>query len=171
LSELPPLPDLAEGLCSALAATPQLVRHLQIVHASALMLTDGLRQRFPDLAFDREAVLTGAAIHDLGKVLHPNEIDGPGRLHERDGPSFLQAQGLEPKVARFARTHAEWEGEAIEDLLVAFADTVWKGQRLDALEQAFCRVIAAKVGISDWEAWSAVDELACEICLKLSGWI
>lgn len=171
MSEPPPLPELAEVLCSKLAAPPRLVRHLRTVHGSAILLVEGLRRCFPGLAFDARMVLLGAAIHDLGKVLHPGEIDGPGHLHERDGPLFLQAQGLEPSIARFARTHAAWNGEAIEDHLVAFADTVWKGQRIDALEQAVCLAISAEVGVSDWEAWFAIDELACEIALKLSGWI
>lgn len=168
---LPPVPEKAALLYLELVAPPRLVRHLQVVHASALMLTDGLCRRLPDLEFDREVILMGSAIHDLGKVLHPNEIDGPGRLHERDGPLFLQAHGLEPRLARFARTHAEWEGEGIEDLLVALADTVWKGHRHDALEQGVCRAITAKSDVRDWQAWSIIDELAEAICLKLSGWI
>ena len=116
---LPPVPEKASLLYLELRAPPRLVRHLQVVHASALMLVDGLARCFPDLAFDRQRVLLGAAIHDLGKVLHPEEIQGPGHLHEINGPGLLEHHGLEASLARFARTHAEWDGEGIEDLLVA----------------------------------------------------
>ena len=168
---LPPVPEKAALLYLELGAPPRLVRHLQVVHASALMLVDGLARCFPDLAFDRQMVLLGAAIHDLGKVLHPEEIQGPGHLHEINGPGLLEQHGLEASLARFARTHGEWEGEGIEDLLVALADMVWKGHRHDALEQAICRAITAHSGVSDWQAWSVIDELAEAICFKLSGWI
>ena len=46
--------------------------------------------RWPVLSVDHEAVLYGAATHDIGKVLHPNELDGPGNEHEKDGPALLE---------------------------------------------------------------------------------
>ena len=49
-------------------------------------LVEGLHRTFPSLAFDADAVLFGAAVHDFGKVRHPNELTGPGSRHEQDGP-------------------------------------------------------------------------------------
>ena len=65
-------------------------------------------------AFDRHAVLFGAAVHDIGKVLHPDELSGSG-LGSR--ASRLRAaarpRGRGPGLARFARTHASWTADGV----------------------------------------------------------
>lgn len=157
-----PLPEAARRLCEGLAAPPRLVAHLALVHDAALELVDALESRFPDLAIDRDAVLFGAATHDLGKVIHPAELSGPGNLHEADGPPLLERQGLSPTLARFARTHGEWRHEsdlAVEDLLVALADSAWKGQRNTELEARLAARIARCSGAQDWEIYLALDEI------------
>lgn len=130
------LPELAKRLCVELKAPPRLIAHLTLVHDAAYELVQGLKSRFPGFQFGHDAVLVGASTHDLGKILHPSELIGPGHRHEEDSPEFLEQHGVPPHLARFARTHATWDREQveIEDLLVALADNVWKGQRNDALE-------------------------------------
>jgi hypothetical protein len=41
-------------------------------------------------------------------------------------------RGIDPAMARFARTHADWNGPgvAIEDLVMSLADKIWKAKRL-----------------------------------------
>lgn len=63
---LRPLPPEAEKLCRLLSAPPRLITHLTLVHDAACDLVVGVQQKFPTLAFDRVAVLFGAATHDLG---------------------------------------------------------------------------------------------------------
>src|SRR5262245_33566156 len=130
-----PLPDEAKRLCQALNAPERLIRHLTLVHHVAGALLESVAVEFPDLQVDAAAVAFGAATHDLGKVLHPNELTAPGRLHEQDGPPLLERHGVPPNLARFARTHGTWQSEPVEreDLLVALADKIWKGQRDEAL--------------------------------------
>lgn len=128
----------------------------------------GLRQQFPALNFDEKAVLFGAATHDLGKVLHPSELTGPGNLHERDGAALLEQYSVSPELARFARTHGAWNREALplEDLLVALADTIWKGQRLEALEAQVVTMIAQQTGIERWEVFDKLDGLLEEVASR-----
>ena len=163
-----PLPPVAQKLCQNLDAPLRLVAHLTLVHDAAVGIVKGLRQRFPTLSFDEEAVLFGAASHDFGKVLHPAELTGPGSRHEDDGPGLLERHCVSPQLARFARTHGAWsrEGLPIEDLLVALADTIWKGQRLDTLEAKVVARIAETTGMEQWDVFDKLDGLLNEIATQ-----
>jgi hypothetical protein len=155
------LPELATRLCVELKAPPRLVAHLSLVHDAACELVQGLEDRFPGFHFDHDAILFGASTHDLGKILHPTELSGPGYRHEEEGSAFLEGNGVPPQLARFARTHASWDREPveIEDLLVALADKVWKGQRNEVLEGMIADRIAVATGITKWEVFSHLDQL------------
>jgi len=50
--------------------------------------------------FDRRRILLGAALHDVGKVVHPNEMSAPGHEHEAAGEQLLLERGVEAEVAR-----------------------------------------------------------------------
>ncbi|MFI1093837.1 nitroreductase family deazaflavin-dependent oxidoreductase [Streptomyces sp. NPDC020917] len=65
-----PLPDRAAELVSALSCPPRLAAHLRAVHDAAHRLVGRLEEHCPGLDFDREAVLFGAATHDVGKTVH-----------------------------------------------------------------------------------------------------
>jgi putative nucleotidyltransferase with HDIG domain len=156
------LPADARQILETLHAPPRLVAHLTLVHDVAAELIRSLRNGWPDLAVDQDAVLFGAAIHDIGKVLHPDELHGPGHDHETDGPRLLERLGIPPERARFARTHATWNHETdltCEDLLVALADASWKGQRDEELETLLASRIASLQGVEEWEAYLALDEM------------
>jgi HD domain len=159
---LRPLPPEAQRLCQQLDVPPRLLAHLQLVHDVAAELVAGIRRIFPDATFDHEAVLFGAATHDLGKVLHPNELTGPGHKHEDDGPGLLRANGISERLARFAMTHARWSDD-LEDMIVALADSVWKGKRSAGLENALVKSIAAGTGLPDWEVLLQLDKIIEQI--------
>jgi hypothetical protein len=147
-------------------APPRLVAHLRLVHDVAAFLIEFLERRFPEVPIDRGAVLFGAATHDLGKVLHPAELTGPGRRHEVDGPPLLEQHGVPRALARFARTHGSWERDddlALEDFLVALADTAWKGKRIAAIEEHVVSRIAKQTGIEPWKVFTALDDFLDEI--------
>lgn len=105
--------------------------------------------------------LWGAATHDLGKALVPAELSGPGREHEAVGRRWLEEQGVAPALARFAETHGTaWdEGEDLEDLLVALADAVWKGSRVDRLEARVVAALSRESGAPGWEVFGELDSL------------
>lgn len=156
------LPADARRILETLHAPPRLVAHLTLVHDVAAKLIGALRTRWPDLPVDQKAILFGAAVHDIGKMLHPDELDGPGDQHEQDGPALLEHLGILSNLARFARTHGTWRQEAglpCEDLLVALADTCWKGQRDEELETLVASRIASLCDVEKWAAFMKLDEI------------
>jgi hypothetical protein len=165
---LRPLPPKAQELCQRLAAPPRLIQHLTLVHDVAVTLTQRLHQQYPTLQVDAQAVAFGAATHDLGKTLHPNELSGPGDSHELDGPSLLENHGVPPELARFARTHGRgrYEGVTIEDLLVALADTVWKGKRSEELELRIIKAIALIAHTEEWKVFEMLDQILTDLASK-----
>jgi len=166
LEEIHPLPPEAVEVLRRLDASPRLLAHLVLVHAVAVQLVDALKRNWPRLAFDAEAVCYGAATHDVGKVLYPEELTGPGQAHGRAGQRLLEAQGVAPERARFARTHVTAVGDpdaTPEDLLVALADDLWRGERDTALEQALTEWIATAVGDAPWAVFMDLDDVACAL--------
>lgn len=170
-----PLPSVVRHLFDTLDPPQRLAAHLTMVHDAAVEMVQGLRQQFPTLIFDEDAVLFGAASHDLGKTLHPSELTGPGTQHERDGGRLLEEYGIPPRLARFARTHGAWSRETLplEDLLVALADCVWKGQRLDALESLVVSQISKETRVEPWLVFDKVDGILHDIansCILRLAW-
>lgn len=163
-----PLPDVARLLCEALAAPPRLVAHLTLVHDAAFHLVGAVRDHFPGLDVDRNAVLFGAATHDLGKVLHPGELSGPGGRHEEDGPPLLERHGVPADLARFAASHGA-RGRAdrldVEDLLVALADSTWRGRRNEEVEARLAERLAERTGADPWAAFLALDTVVERACV------
>ncbi|MEU3643073.1 HD domain-containing protein [Lentzea sp. NPDC034063] len=157
---LRPLPAAAATLLSDLRASPRLVAHLRAVHDVACELVAWVAAHHPAAAVDRAAVLFGAATHDIGKVLHPNELSGPGSAHEPAGYELLRARGVEERLARFARTHGSWtaDGIGLEDLLVSLADKVWKAKRVPDLEQLVTARLARAARKEAWEVFMALDD-------------
>ncbi|PYC87433.1 phosphohydrolase [Streptomyces tateyamensis] len=159
------MPTAVAELLTRLAAPPRLAAHLRLVHDAAHQLLDGLAQQAPELSVDREAVLFGAATHDIGKVCHPAELSGPGSQHERAGQELLLSHGFPPELARFAATHGDWAGadRTIEDLLVSMADKVWKGRRVADLEDLLLDRLTGRTGGERWTEYLALDDLLSRI--------
>ncbi|MFI2433389.1 HD domain-containing protein [Streptomyces sp. NPDC018693] len=162
---LRPLPHDVADLLGELAAPPRLVAHLRAVHDVAAQLVDWVVRRCPELEVDRAAVLYGAATHDIGKVLHPAELSGPGGRHEKAGRDLLLARGVPPSRARFAATHAAWAepGVGVNDLLVSIADKTWKNKRVPELEDRVVDLLARAGGHEAWQEFLALDELLTTI--------
>nr|WP_329183811.1 HD domain-containing protein [Actinacidiphila glaucinigra] len=160
-----PLPPEVERLLRDVGAPPRLAAHLRLVHDVACELVEWVRQYSPDLVVDREAVLFGAATHDIGKALHVAELSGPGSAHEGAGRALLLARGVAPRLARFAATHGSWTDGAVtmEDLLVSVADKVWKGRRVTELEDLVVDRLAGATGDERWEVFLALDGFLGEV--------
>jgi hypothetical protein len=69
------LPDRAMDLLERLQAPPRLAAHLRLVHDVACQLAEWADGRYPELEYDRDAMLFGAATHDIGKIVFPAEPD------------------------------------------------------------------------------------------------
>ncbi|MET9099019.1 HD domain-containing protein [Streptomyces antibioticus] len=162
---LRPLPAEVARLLAEVAAPPRLVAHLRAVHDVAGRIADWVGGRCPALVVDREAVLFGAATHDIGKVLHPGELSGPGSRHEAAGRDLLLAHGVPDQLARFAGGHATWDapGVGMEDLLVSLADKVWKNKRVPGLEDLVVAELARVGGRPVWEEFLALDAFLTDV--------
>jgi hypothetical protein len=73
-----PLPEEVADLLQRLECPPRLAAHLRAVHDVAYQVVVWAERRGPVLAFNRDAVLFGAATHDIGKIAHIAELSGPG---------------------------------------------------------------------------------------------
>ncbi|MCG6498753.1 HD domain-containing protein [Kitasatospora sp. A2-31] len=162
---LRPLPLTVAELLQRLDAPPRLVAHLRAVHDVARQLVDWVERQHPELAFDRAAVLYGAATHDIGKILHTAELSGPGAEHEEAGRELLAEHGVPAELARFAATHASWSepGVGIEDLLVSLADKVWKNKRVSDLEDRVVAELSRAGARPAWEEYMHLDEVLVRI--------
>ncbi|MET9593030.1 HD domain-containing protein [Streptomyces sp. NPDC006516] len=162
---LSPLPERVAGLLSELGSPPRLAAHLRAVHDVARQLVDWMQQCCPAVIFDREAVLFGAATHDIGKTVHLEELSRPGSAHEEAGQALLLSHGISPELARFAATHASWAeaGVGFEDLLVSLADKIWKNKRVPELEDLVVAQLARVTGRAAWEEFIALDEILARI--------
>ncbi|MFJ4523301.1 HDIG domain-containing metalloprotein [Streptomyces sp. NPDC088810] len=162
---LRPLPEQAALLLERAGAPPRLVAHLRAVHDVAAQLVAWVQRHCPHLEFDAEAVLFGAATHDIGKALHPAELSGPGTQHEEAGRELLLRYGVPAELARFAGTHASWTapGTGVADLLVSLADKVWKNKRVPELEDLVVARLAGADGRPAWQWFMELDEVLTAI--------
>ncbi|MGW1728325.1 HD domain-containing protein [Streptomyces sp. NPDC002306] len=159
------LPGSVAELLVELGSPPRLAAHLRAVHDVAHQLADWMQEHCPALHFDRDAVLFGAATHDIGKTVHTGELSGPGAAHEQAGQALLLGRGVSPALARFAATHASWTQPQIgvEDLLVSLADKIWKNQRVPGLEDLVVARQAEAGGRAVWEEFLALDDVLSRI--------
>ena len=165
------LPEQARRLLISVDAPPRLLAHHAMVHDVVVTLVEGIERNWPNVPLDKQAALFGAATHDIGKSLHEEEMRGPGRLHENDGPALLTKLGVSEALARFARTHAQWALEpdpTIEDMLVALANTLWTGARNEHLEQHIIRYLVERNDEPEWSVFARFDDILLE-ALEGSG--
>ncbi|QNE18863.1 HD domain-containing protein [Kribbella qitaiheensis] len=154
------LPAEVADLLLQLRVPPRLAAHLRAVHDVAYEITAWLATAYSDLPFDREAVLYGAATHDIGKTIHVEELSGPGSLHEKAGRQLLLDAGVASHVARFAATHSNWTDPdiTVDDLVVSLADKIWKAKRIRDLEQLLVDHLVIASGQEPWQVFLGLDD-------------
>jgi hypothetical protein len=148
-----PTVDEAYQFLRELGAPPQLISHVQLVGEAADLLICQLHER--QLKFDEKFIRLGVAFHDVGKILHPSELKVTGNLHEADGERLLIEHGVEARLARCCRSHSQWQEMecSLEELCVALADTLWKGKRIAALEEAVIQRLAVEASADYWDVF------------------
>ena len=161
-----PLPPEALRVYERLYIPPRLLAHLVLVHDVACKLAVQVAIAFPEVEFDADLIRFGAAVHDLGKIVHRNELSESGKKeHLKAGVELLESLGVPHERARFAFTHANWDGEHIrlEDLLVALADKCWKGKRIDALKTRTAVRLSAATGRPQGKCYAQLDAILQEL--------
>jgi putative nucleotidyltransferase with HDIG domain len=166
------LPLRVVALLDSAQASARLVAHLLLVHATAVQLTKSMRATWPDLEFDGEAVLFGAATHDIGKARVVHELTSIGKHHEVVGHELLLEAGVDARWARFSRTHGlpvESQELSFEDVLVMAADTLWKGKRDEGIDERIVAFVSAQTGQPPWRVFASWDALATQLCEGSEG--
>lgn len=155
-------PD-AQRLLRELGAPPRLVRHAELVGEAAELLLAALRQQ--RVPVDEAFVRAGVALHDVGKTVHLDELSGPGSRHEATGERLLLDRGVDPRLARVCRSHAQWAtlDASLEELVIALADKLWKGVRRADLEELFIERAALVVKRDRWDLFISLDAAFEEI--------
>jgi hypothetical protein len=152
---------------SALGALPTLMLHVKLVGEAA----EQLIAKFNELQIqvDAQWVRLGVAFHDAGKILYPEELRSPGIHHETEGETLLIQHGIDPKIARCCRSHGQWQSMdcSLEELLVALADTLWKGKRKPDLEGLVIRKIVDPGHPEYWTIFLELD--ACFEAIAADG--
>jgi hypothetical protein len=166
-----PLPAAVSELLVLLQAPARLAAHLRVVHDVAWQLTDQLAARHPALVVDPDAVRYGAASHDIGKVIHVEELIGPGSRHEAAGRALLIAHRVPQQLARFAGTHASWTAPDtnIDDHLVSLADKIWKAKRVPDLEDLITAELAQTCRIERWQAFADLDDILNDLAASANA--
>jgi HD domain len=147
----------AYQLLQELGAPSKLMLHVKLVGEAAEVLISKLHEL--EVQFDESLVRLGVAFHDTGKILYPEELVAKGNKHEADGEVLLTTNGVEPKLARCCRSHAQWQTMecSFEELCIAIADTLWKGKRSSQLEELFIKVLATLCNKDYWDLFVEMD--------------
>jgi len=147
----------AHELLRSLGAPPRLIRHAELVGEAAALVLQQLQAL--GLTCDAKTIELGAALHDAGKILHPQELSESGSQHETAGERLLLEHGVQPTVARCCSSHGQWNlpDVSFEERTVALADKLWKGKRETDLELSIIDDVAKRLGISRWDVFESLD--------------
>jgi hypothetical protein len=157
----------AYGMLQRLGASHRLICHVKLVGEAADVLIAKLQQL--QVSVDDRFVRLGVAFHDTGKILYPEELSAKGTHHEAAGEKLLIANGVNPSLTRCCRSHSQWQTIdcSFEELLVALADTLWKGKRNAQLEGEVIQRIATLGQKDYWETFMEMD--ACFEAIAAEG--
>jgi predicted hydrolase (HD superfamily) len=156
-------PTEAIQLLQALKAPERLVRHVSLVsEAGEMLLAYTKRQK---ISLDEDWVRCGILLHDAGKIVHQEELSQKGAQHEPAGEELLLKSKVPAHIAKCCLSHARWGSMecSLEELLVALADTLWKGVRKQELELRVIDAIAAAQQKQRWDVFLGLDSLFEEI--------
>ena len=144
-------------LLEKLGAPGHLLTHVKLVGEAADLILEKCEEL--SVPIDAEFVRIGVAIHDTGKIIHTHEMTGPGSDHEPEGEKILIDNGVSPKIARCCMSHARWQEMecCIEELLVALADKLWKGKRVESLELEVIDRVSNILGKERWDIFPELD--------------
>lgn len=162
------LPIQVTDLLEKYQAPVVLKRHLTLVYNTGIEICAQFAKEWANLPFDKQEILFGAATHDIGKVIEINELHQKGNKHEQIGYELLLQNEIPENLARFAKTHGNWEEEslAIEDLMVTLADKIWKGKRIEALEERLTKEISIGTNTDYWQVYTKLDAILSKIALR-----
>ena len=147
----------AYELLDELKAPAHLKLHVRLVGEAADLLIQKCNEL--NILIDENLIRIGVAIHDIGKIVHVNEMTGVGSEHEPEGEKILLSKGIDPKIARCCLSHAQWKNMecSLEELLIALSDKLWKGKRVQELELQVIDRVSELLGKGRWAVFEELD--------------
>jgi len=147
----------AFDLLDELGASEHLKTHVTLVGEAAddlITTMDGL-----GIELDFGFIRAGVVIHDIGKIIHTNEMTVAGSDHEPEGERMLLERNVSPRLARVCMSHARWDEMecSFEELLIALSDKLWKGKRTESLELKVVDCAAQYLEKDRWDLFLALD--------------
>lgn len=144
-------------LLEELKAPAHLITHVTLVGEASSEIIKCLNSY--NLQFDANFLEVGVVLHDVGKIKHPKEMHEKGSLHEAEGEKILLNLGIEKNLARVCVSHGQWDNEnnSLEELLISLSDKLWKGKRVQRLEEKIIKIISNSLGIEYWELFMQLD--------------
>lgn len=159
------LPKEINQLLEDLNAPSGLRKHLQIVYSTAVKIMESVQKEWPELQLNETLLLHGAALHDIGKAEHPEELSEPGNRHVKAGYQLLLERGYSKKVVRAVLVHEDWNNpdRSLEELLISLSDIIWNGIRNNELEEFTIKRIAERTQTDFWDVYMKMDAILSEI--------
>jgi uncharacterized protein YutD len=161
------LPPKALHILSTHNASHLLIRHHILVYNIGIQIIENLQKTWPKLSLNTEEIQFGTAIHDIGKAIETTELYQKGNKHENIGYQILLNEGISDQLSRFAKTHGNWENKnlELEDLIVALSDKIWKGKRINELEERISEEISKKINSEYWDVYLKLDAIFSRISI------
>jgi predicted hydrolase (HD superfamily) len=148
--------EQAFELLRRLGAPAQLVMHVELVAEAGEAIISELESLGAPI--DKEFILSGIALHDVGKTVHFSELAQEGELHGEAGRALLLREGVEPRLATVCVSHSAWrEAKTVEELVIACADKLWKGKRVADLEELLVKRVNEELKLEYWEVFTRLD--------------
>lgn len=149
--------EQAIELLRRLGAPAQLAVHVELVAEAGEAIISELEGL--GVQIDKDFILCGIVLHDVGKTRHPSELSRAGEMHGETGRDILLREGVDPRLARVCVSHISWrEAETVEELVIACADKLWKGKRVADLEEMLTRRVNEELRLGHWEVFTRLDD-------------
>lgn len=138
-------------------ADKKLIKHAELVYEVGERILNKLIEK--NIPVDTEVVVGSLILHDAGKIIHPEELTAEGKAHLEAGFKLLMESNIDERIAKSCISHEKWnEMEcSIEELVVALADTLWKGERIPQLERIFIDKIWPFTNTEYWTFFLELD--------------
>lgn len=158
------------NLLKELEAPQRLIKHLIIVNSTAFYIVEQLKNEWPNLLLNEKEILFGASTHDIGKTVITDELYKEGKKHESEGFRILKKFGYNDKESRFTITHGNWGNSkvSIEDLIVCLSDIIWKGKRINELEEKITTTISELTKTDYWDVSVKLESILEKISVGAS---
>ena len=106
----------------------------------SMRILDEMKEQYPDLEADRDVVIAGALIHDVGKAMEfkasnqarwkqaPHVAGWPPARHSVHGWHICKSVGLPDEIAHIAIGHSlerAFMVRSLECIIVSYADEAW----------------------------------------------